>query len=88
MGDGMPEDCLSGFQRLCQKSNADAVSCLLVVAEKQKQLYDDARRSATKSCRVLLQPLTLRDLHTEIREGLSRTGHLPSKVTRSADKDD
>lgn len=85
MGDGLGDSCLAGFRQLCQKAPEDSVSCLLVVSEKQKHLYNDARQSATKSCRVLQQPLTLRDLHREIREGLVRTGHLASTASRSAE---
>lgn len=85
MGDSLGDACLSGFRQLCQKSPEDTVSCLLVVSEKQKQLFKDARQSATKSCRVLQQPLTLRDLHREIREGLVRTGHLAASASQSAE---
>ena len=85
MGDGIGDSSLAGFHKLCQKSSADTVSCLLVVSEKQKKLCDAARQYATKSCRVLQQPLTLRDLHREIRESLVRTGHLSSKASQSAE---
>jgi serine/threonine protein kinase len=85
MGDGLGDETLAGFQQLCQKSSAATVSCLLVVSEKQKSLYDAARKSATVSCRVLQQPLTLRDLHREIRQGLIRTGHLASTASQSAE---
>lgn len=88
MGDGIGDECLAGFQQLCKKSSSEAVSCLLVVSEKQKSLYDAARKVATESCRVLQQPLTLRDLHREIRRGLMRTGHLASGSTQSADAAD
>ncbi len=88
MGDGLAENCLAGFQQLSQKSSADTVSCLLVVSEKQKALYDSARKIATVSCRVLQQPLTLRDLHREIRQGLMRTGHLASTASQAADAAD
>lgn len=76
MGDGVGEASLSGFKQLCRKSSPDAVSCLLVLSEKQQKICVAARQHVTESCRVLQQPLTLRDLHREIREGLVRTGHL------------
>ncbi|MDB5336469.1 MAG: Serine/threonine protein kinaserelated protein [Planctomycetaceae bacterium] len=85
MGDGIGDDALLGFQTLCKKAPPDSVTCLLMVSEKQADVYDAASKCTTKSCRVLRQPLTLRDLHHEIRAGLIRTGHWESTATQSAE---
>ncbi len=83
MGDGIGDAALAGFQTLSKKSAAESVTCLLMVSDKQSDLYDAASKSTTKSCRVLKQPLTLRDLHHEIRAGLIRTGHWKSTGDQS-----
>ncbi|MES2788635.1 MAG: serine/threonine-protein kinase [Planctomycetota bacterium] len=85
MGDGIGDASLAGFQTLSKKSSPDAVTCLLMVSEKQPELYAAASKCTTKSCRVLRQPLTLRDLHHEIRAGLIRTGHWESTAAQSAE---
>ncbi len=86
MGDGIgDDDALAGFQTLSKKAPPDSVTCLLMVSEKQADVYQEASKCTTKSCRVLKQPLTLRDLHHEIRAGLIRTGHWESTATKSAE---
>lgn len=85
MGDGYGDACLAGFQQLSRKASTANVSCLLVVSEKQTQLFEAARKAATKNCRVLQQPMTLRDLHREIRQGLVHTGHLASSDPKSSE---
>ena len=66
-------------------SPAKTVTCLLILSEKQTDLYRAASKYTTKSCRLLKQPLTLRDLHQEIRAGLIRTGHWESTGDQSAE---
>ena len=88
MGDGIGDEVLQGFQTLCEKSLPETVTCLLVVSEKQPEVQVAARRFATRSCRVLAQPLTLRDLHEEIRAGLIRTGHMASTAAESINADE
>ena len=88
MGDGIGQDALTGFKTLSTKSSPEATTCLLMVSEKQADLYEAASKCTTKSCRVLRQPLTLRDLHHEIRAGLIRTGHWESTAAQSAEASD
>jgi len=88
MGDGIGEGALEGFKSLCEKSSIESVTCLLVLSEKQQALYQVAQPLVTENCKVLQQPLTLRDLHREVRVGLTRTGHLPTKVEESAPEPD
>ena len=85
MGDGIGDAAVAGFQTLSKKSSAESVTCLLMLSEKQSDLYDAASKHTTKSCRVLRQPMTLRDLHHEIRAGLIRTGHWESTAAQSAE---
>ena len=85
MGDGIGDGALAAFQTLSQKSPAETVTCLLILSEKQTDLYRAASKYTTKSCRLLKQPLTLRDLHQEIRAGLIRTGHWESTGDQSAE---
>lgn len=86
MGDGIGEPALDGFRELCQKSSASNVSCLLVLSEKQQDLFEAAKRLTTTNCTVLQQPMTLRDLHHAIRAGLRRTGHLPAETGESEER--
>ncbi len=85
MGDGVGEAAVTGFQTLSKKSSPESMTCLLMLSEKQSELYETATKYTTKSCRVLRQPLTLRDLHHEIRAGLIRTGHWESTAAQSAE---
>jgi serine/threonine protein kinase len=88
MGDGIGEAAVDGFKSLCEKSGSSNVSCVLVLSEKQRELYLEAKRLVTENCKVLQQPLTLRDLHHAIRAGMQRTGHLPKKTEGVAESDD
>lgn len=76
MGDGVGETSLTGFKQISRKSSPDAVSCYLVLSEKQQKICAAARQYEGKHCHVLQQPLTLRDLNRELRKGLGRTGAL------------
>ncbi|MDB5392030.1 MAG: spk, partial [Planctomycetaceae bacterium] len=88
MGDGIGDAAVEGFKSLCEKTSASKVSCLLVLSEKQQDLYQAAKSLVTDNCTVLQQPITLRDLHHAVRAGLKRTGHLPKKSEPAEDAAD
>lgn len=88
MGDGIGEQALRGFHTISRKAAPETITCVLMVSEKQSDLFEAAKKCSTESCRVLQQPVTLRDLHREIRNGLIRTGHWQPTATQPADAND
>ena len=88
MGDGIGEEAVRGFHTLSRKAPPESITCVLMVSEKQSDLLEAAKKCASESCRVLQQPVTLRELHHEIRSGLTRTGHWKAAATHPADAND
>lgn len=78
IGEGLSDDALEGFKSLCLKTELPPTySALLVLSEKQVREVKLARAMSNTACRVVQQPLTLRELHRELKQGLILTGHLP-----------
>lgn len=75
MGDALGDKALTGFKEAQElQRNAD-VGLVLVLAEQQSEWKN--RLSENNHCRVLVQPVTLRELRNVVRHTVVRNNHDP-----------
>lgn len=74
-----PADCMA----LAKITEQRPISAVVLLGDKQAELEGQIHVQRGAAWRVLHQPITLRELHLELRKGLRRTGHLRTDTTES-----
>ena len=83
MGESIGPDVVAAFQQAAKLSESEPFVCVLVLAERQAGWCDKLEQ--TPSARVLVQPISLRDLRREIHLAFQRVKHRRGKSSRRAD---
>ena len=73
MGQSIKESVLKGYHDIVRATQAANAGCVLVLSEKQADLKPSL--TETKTARVVVQPITLRELHAELLATLGKNDH-------------
>lgn len=80
MGQAIEDSVVKSYHEMVRATQAANAGCVLVLSEKQADLKSSL--TETKTTRVLVQPITLRELHAELRVALG------TDVATNGDGDD
>ena len=83
MGESIGADAIDAFQQAVKLAEGQPFVCVLVLAERQAAWC--AKLEQTPSARVLVQPISLRDLRREIHLAFQRVKRSREKAARRAD---
>jgi serine/threonine protein kinase len=84
MGESIGAGAVGGFQEAVKLSGTKPTVCVLVLAERQSKWSEELEQ--TPSARVLVQPLSLRDLRREIHLAFQRLKH-DSRIQKKSRRD-